>query len=246
MKTVFKLVKIITNRKNCYPVRKTDTCDLGLYSTLENAEKMMRKDVKKSKSDEQELMKEIAEDEKIHNDEENFGHYIVLAYKISECELDVADWINTQSVRTYTADGQSNDVCLLDHKCKRHFKGRTPDQIRFQPGDIVEVITNCRAELCVVWHAQPTVEDYKRFRQRCIESYRKMCNEKGLECKENECPDNKLPFRWDYGDDCYLVYSLGDGDTHFHPESPNVFFPTQPVPKSLHAKLKAKYEEMKM
>ena len=59
-----------------------------------------------------------------------------------------------------------------------------------------------------------------------------------IEYNEEEC------FHWDYSDDCYLVYSLGEGDTHFHPESPKVFRPTKPVPKALREKLKAKYEEM--
>ena len=58
-----------------------------------------------------------------------------------------------------------------------------------------------------------------------------------IDYKEDEA------FHWDYSDDCYLVYSLGEGNTHSHPESPRVFRPTKPVPKSLRAKLKAKYEE---
>ena len=45
-------------------------------------------------------------------------------------------------------------------------------------------------------------------------------------------------------DDSYLMHSLGEGDTHFHPESPKVFRPTKLVPKALREKLKAKYEDM--
>ncbi|MBO7585894.1 MAG: hypothetical protein J6T13_01765 [Bacteroidales bacterium] len=162
----------------------------------------------------------------------------VLAYSIREHQLDVgSNWEGIQSVRTYTADGKPNDENLFDHQCERHFKGRIPDQIRFKPGDIVEVINDWRAVLCVVWHTQPTVEDFERKRPYWLENHKKRCLEKGIEYKE-EC------FHWDYSDDCYVVYSLGEGDIHFHPESPEVFFPTKPVPKSLQAKLKAKYEEM--
>ena len=245
MKTIFELTKIYTNSKARYPIRKTNTDELGLFTTLEKAQKQMFKDVKECQEYEQERLKDIAEDEEYLEDEKRYGHNIVLAYSITERQLDMErHWEDIQSVRTYTADGKPNDENLLDRQCERHYKGRTPDQIRFRPGDIVEVITDRQAELCVVWHAQPTVEDYAQYWQRCLEEYREMCKEKGVECKEEEYTDKQVPYHWDYSDDCYLVYSLGEGNTHFHPESPEVFFPTKPVPKSLQTKLKAKYEEM--
>ena len=238
MKTIFELTRISTSSKAHYPIRKTHTDKLGLFSTLEKAQKQMSKDVKEYQEYEQERLKDIAENEEYRNDEKRFGHDIVLAYSITERQLDIGNyWDNIQSMHTYTADGKPNDKNLLDHLCKRHFKGRTPDQIRFQPGDIVEVITDWQAELCVVWHAQPTVEDYERNRQHWLENHKRRCLAKGIEYKEIEC------FHWDYSDDCYLVYSLGEGNTHFHPESSQVFFPTKPVPKSLQIKLKAKYDE---
>ena len=238
MKTVFELIRIYTNSKARYPVRKTKTYDLGLFSTLANAEKQMHKDVKECQEDEQKRLKYLDEDEEYRMDEKSCGHDVVLAYKIGELELDAGLGRNeTQSVRTYTADGKPNDECLLDSVGNGHFKGRTPDQIRFHPGDIVEVIGEWQAELCVVWHSQPTVEDYENKRQYWLENHKKRCQKWGIEYKEDEV------FHWDYTDDSYTVFSLGEGDTHFHPESPKVFRPTKPVPKSLRTKLKAKYEE---
>ena len=240
MKTVFELTKITANSKARYPVRKTDTDELGLFSSLYKAQKQMFKEVEECQEYEQERLKDIAEKEEFRDDEKRFGHDIVLAYRRTELQLDMSrHWESIQSVRTYTADGQPNDECLLDAACKRQFKGRTPDQIRFQPGDIVEVISGWQAELCVIGHTQPTVEYYESYRKRWLENHRKRCLKKGIEYNEEEC------FHWDYSDDCYLVYSLGEGDTHFHPESPKVFRPTKPVPKALREKLKAKYEEMK-
>lgn len=237
MKTVFELTRIETNSKARYPVRKTKTYDLGLFSTLAKAEKRMHRDVKDCQGYEQKRLKYMAEDEEYRKDEKRCGHDVVLAYEIGELELDAELGDETQSVRTYTADGKLNDECLLDSGCKRHFKGRTPDQIRFQPGDIVEVITEWDAELCVVWHAQPTVEDYENKRPKWLENHKKRCQKWGIEYNEEDA------FHWDYTDDSYTVYSLGEGDTHSHPASPIVFRPTKPVPKSLQAKLKAKYEE---
>ncbi len=226
MKTIFELVRITTNSKSRYPVRKTRKWDMGFFSTLAKAEKQIRKDVKICRAWESDLLKHIAEEEDYRNDEKSGGHDVVLAYKITERELDEEQGENIQSVRTYTADGSPNDKCLLDHKCERHFEGRPPEQIRFHPGDIVEVIDERQAELCVVEHAQPTEDDYKRFCNRCQEKY------------------NEILFHWDYSDDSYLVESLGEGDTHFHPLSPYVFCPTKPLSKALKDKFKSKYEEI--
>ena len=239
MKTVFELIRIDTRSKARYPVRKTKTYDLGLFSSLANAEKQMHKDVEECQEAEQRRLNYLAEDEESRMDEKRFGHDIVLAYKIAELELDTGVGRNeTQSVRTYTADGQPNDECLLDSAGERHFKGRTPNQIRFQPGDIVEVITDWEAELCVIEHAQPTVEDYENNRQYWLKNHKERCQKWGIDYNVLEA------FHWDYSDDCYVMLSLGEGDTHFHPESTEVFRPTKPVPKSLLVKLKAKYKEM--
>lgn len=244
MKTIFELIRIYTSSKAHYPLRKTRTYDLGLFSTLAKAETQMHKDVKECQEYEQERLKKIAEKVEYREEEKQFGHDIELAYKITEYELNVEKWNSIQSVRTYTADGQPNDECLLDTACKFQFKGRSPEQIRFQPGDIVEVIDERRAELCVVGHAQPTVEDYTSYRQRCWANCEKdclepPCRDKSIEYKEKDCI-----FQWDYSDDSYLMYSLGEGDTHFHPESTLVFHPTKPVSKALREKLRAKFEEM--
>ena len=245
MKTVFELIRIYTNSKTRYPLRKSQINTMGLFSTLAKAETQMIQDAEGYYESEQERLRDIAEKEEYRNDEKRFGHDVVLAYRITEYELDTEVWkcSSTQSVRTYTADGKPNDESLLDYQCERHFKGRTPEQIRFRPGDIVEVIDEWGAELCVVGHAQPTTEDYASYRKRCWEDCmkdcQKSCRDKSVEVKEENCI-----FHWDYSDDCYLVYSLGEGDTHFHPESPKVFRPTKPVPKALREKLKAKYEEM--
>lgn len=245
MKTVFELTKITANSKARYPVRKTDTDELGLFSSLYKAQKQMFKEVKECQEYEQERLKDIAEDEEYRKEEKRYGHNIVLAYRITELQLDMSrHWESIQSVRTYTADGQPNDECLLDAACKRQFKGRTPDQIRFQPGDIVEVIDERTAELCVVGHAQPTVEDYASYRQRCWDECLKDCSRPSCLDKDTDYKEKHCIFQWDYSDDSYLMHSLGEGDTHFHPESPKVFRPTKPVPKALREKLKAKYEEM--
>jgi hypothetical protein len=116
MKTIFELTKITTNSKARYPLRKTKTDELGLFTTLEKAQKQMFKDIKECLAYEQERLKDIAENEEYLEDEKRFGHDIVLAYSITEHQLDIHRyWEDIQSVRTYTADGKPNDENLLDH-----------------------------------------------------------------------------------------------------------------------------------
>lgn len=239
MTTIFTLTEITVNSKSRYPVRKTQERDLGLYSTLTNAEAEMKRQAQLELEAEREYRKEIAEDEECRQDEKLRGHNVVLAFRIIERELDAPSWGDIQSVRTYTATGDPNDECLLDDMCERHFTGRQPEKIRFHPGDIVEVITSWDAELCVVSKTPPTEDDYKRLLPYWQENAIKRCAGNGVEYEETYC------FHWDYSDDCYLAYSLGEGDTHSHPESPKVFRPTKPVPKALRDRLKAKYEEMR-
>lgn len=49
MKTIFELTKITTNSKARYPIRKTKTDELGLFTTLEKARKQMLKTLRKAK-----------------------------------------------------------------------------------------------------------------------------------------------------------------------------------------------------
>ena len=80
------------------------------------------------------------------------------------------------------------------------------------------------SELAIVSAPPPSKEVYKQLAKRAKEQHPKLMDE---------------------SDDCYLVYTLGEGDTHGHVLCYNVFRPTRPVPAKIAAKLKAKLEEMK-
>ncbi len=53
------------------------------------------------------------------------------------------------------------------------------------------------------------------------------CDTKWLE-KHNDCPS-----LMDESDDCYLVYTIGEGDTHQHIECYKVFPPSKPVSQKM-------------
>ena len=110
MKTIFELIRIETNSKAHYPIRKTHTTDLGLFSTLAKAEKQLHKDVKDYQDCERERLKDIAEDEEIRNDEKHFGHNVVLAYKITEIELD------TEAAALWQEEEKNRDLDKIRRK----------------------------------------------------------------------------------------------------------------------------------
>ena len=62
-----------------------------------------------------------------------------------------------------------------------------------------------------------------------------------LEEDSDECEHPSHFF--DESDDCYLVYTLGEVGSHFHPVCYNVFRPTHPVPEKVVAQLRANLEE---
>ena len=123
---------------------------------------------------------------------------------------------------SYTADGELNDCAALDEF--GWYRGRKVKDIRFKEGDIVEILGFDYSELAIVSAPPPSKEVYKQLAKRAKEQHPKLMDE---------------------SDDCYLVYTLGEGDTHEHVLCYNVFRPTRPVPAKIAAQLKAKLEEMK-
>jgi len=129
------------------------------------------------------------------------------------------------SVRSYTKEGSLWDECLIPDDCETPFEGRRAEDIRFHHRDIVEVVQyGGAAELSIVSRTPFTPEEYAVLKTRFED-------------------DRHHPIL-DYSDDCYLVYSLGEGDTHEHVMCCYAFPPSKPVSSTLQEKLKAKLKEM--
>ena len=199
-----------------YPRRRIRLQRVGLFQTKESAEDAMHAYIKHEK--------ECCEtwDEDYYAD--SLGYYIdeVLVHnKYSEF------YENERSQRcySYTADGELNDCAVLDEF--GWFRGRKLKDVRFKEGDIVEIMGFDYSELAIVSAPPPTEEVYQRLKKRAQELY------------------PNIPFSMDESDDCYFVYTLGDGDTHEHVLCFNVFRPTRPVPAKIATQLKEKLEEMK-
>jgi len=124
------------------------------------------------------------------------------------------------SVRSYTPDGKLLDESLTSNEDGVEFTGRAPEDIRFHQGDIVEVLFGGYAQLAIVQSPPPDKAYW--------------------EAKKAQYAD----FFMDDSDECYLVFLLGEGDTHEHPQCWRVFPPSKPVSKSLEKRLRDKLAEL--
>ena len=129
-----------------------------------------------------------------------------------------------QKCFSFNADGELNDFVALDEM--GWYCGRKKEDIRFKVGDIVEAIDGNYSDLGIVGALPLTTDTYHQMEE---------------DPEECEHPSHFL----DESNDCYLVYTLGEVGSHFHPVCYTVFPPTHPVPKKIAAQLKAHLEEMK-
>ena len=222
-RTIFELNQIYV-RTHRYPTRKVDDYPYGLFTTLEKAEEGMRDIVAKA-------LKEKAEAEK--EGEKDYDFATTIGYVIREIALNNTDmgWSGI-SMHTYTRMGEPNDDFVYttpdDPSGLLPFYGVPEEKIKFQIGDIVEVVEYGYASLEIVAATPPSTQRYERCKQRWEKD--------GRLCESGTY--------WDGTDYCYLTYSLGAGDTHSHPNAPIVFAPTKKVPSKLRRKLYAKLLSM--
>lgn len=199
-----------------YPRRRNRLQRVGLFQTKESAEEALHEYIKHEKK----------------CCETWGGNYYAdcLGYFIDEVPVynhysEIIEDKRPNRCYSNTADGELNDCAALDEF--GWYRGRRVKDIRFKEGDIVEILGYDYSELAIVSAPPPSKEVYKQLAKRAKEQH------------------PKQSFFMDESDDCYLVYTLGEGDTHEHVLCYNVFRPTRPVPAKIAAQLKAKLEEMK-
>ncbi|MEG1899672.1 MAG: hypothetical protein RR183_08355 [Bacteroidales bacterium] len=145
-------------------------------------------------------------------------------------EFEFKSWCpRTATERCYTKDGQLYEQYLKHEDCGG-FRGHNPKDIRFKEGDIVEVLHPDGVYLEIVTSTPLTKEQVSERleRIRLNPEYKKF----GLRLS-----------RLDKDDDCYCTISLGEGDTHSHPHSMEVFPVSKPISAKHRKALLAKFKE---
>ena len=186
-----------------YPRRKIRINKIGIYDTRKHAEQALQDYVQQAKRN------YSCWDKAQTYYADCLGYYIVeyrVCASLEQYSKDVPVW------RSYTADGELNDCSKTNHSGV--FCGRRQEDIRFQVGDMVEIVSNDYVELAIVGALPPTNEWYQERVADCRETY------------------TGRRFRLDFSDDCYLVYPFqAERGYHEHVVCYNVFRPTKPVPK---------------
>lgn len=186
-----------------YPRRKIRINKIGIFDSRKHAEQALQDYVQQEKRNYSRWDKA----QTYYAD--CLGYYIVeyrVCASLEQYSKDVPVW------RSYTADGELNDRSKTNHSGV--FCGRRQEDIRFQVGDMVEIVSNDYVELAIVGALPPTNEWYQERVADCRETY------------------TGRQFRLDFSDDCYLVYPFqAERGYHEHVVCYNVFRPTKPVPK---------------
>lgn len=187
-------------------------------------------------------------------------NYIVYCFVVDELPFGENSFADYVSSRTYDADGTLLDMSLCstffndERDDYRHFRGRTPEQLRFHEGDIVEVFSSNlkQVELAIVASVPFSVERCYRYALRGVKIWRN----RNQELNEKEL--TRLCFNeWymlDDSDDTYAVivgpadiYTDSDGKQwphwpHRHASGLCLFKPHFPIPEDIQCSLLNYYQ----
>ena len=206
MKTIFKLERCFLKKGRMREhgfVKPAGFDHMGYFSTRKKAEKFIRQCVSDS----------------YYSD--------TYAFFITERVVDgvrYATHFACKSSYSYTAEGILNDY--TDVGSNARYYGRTPDRIRFQAGDIVEMVAYGEIQLCIVAGTPRTVEECQKYQELCEERLRKYLH------REPTKRETALDYPLDDTDDTYCVLlHYGDG-AHEHPSPVSLFKPTRKITKA--------------
>ena len=138
-------------------------------------------------------------------------------YRILEIPLNTVCYWRSIVEYTYSAKGDFIDstlVSTIDEDIDEAFPGRTSNQIRFKPGDIVEVYGSGRCYLAFVTATPPTTRDVENWAGEM-----------------------------DYSDDCYFVCTCERHDYATDVSSLNVFKPRHKIHPNIEQKLSKAYQD---
>ena len=201
-KSIFKLTLIQYDEdKPKYPKFGVFRLPIGYYSSLEKAE---------------EAMKKCITDKHIMDicDRPLFG------FIIKEYAFDTPSYWYAKNRKNYLPDGTLLDESPVHEDSRlEEFLGRQEEKVRFQKGDLVEVLAGDRVTLEIVYEIPWLPEEVHKKKKRSEEEFK------------------DFTFRLDQSDDSYITISHLPHD-HSHPNPVDLFPVRLPVTENLKKKLK--------
>lgn len=231
MDTIFELsiARVTCNR---FPYRSIRENTLGKFSTYEKAIEWMQDYVERLRGN---YDKEEDEEKSLAKDV--FCFYIRERY-VNPQTFDW--WDDPRKITSFNHRGEYCDEQMWadGNGDLFPFRYREQDKIRFHEGDIVEVsYYKDHTALAIVGLAPIGKAEFEKYKVHWTRL-------------RTEDPIYRImPFRedtlLDASDDHYIIYTLGEGDTHNHVAPTDIFTPSRPVPEEYRQALQEKFAEMR-
>ncbi|MBR4388026.1 MAG: hypothetical protein IKT00_02470 [Prevotella sp.] len=252
VESIFKVIHyehIYSNkRKLPYPTFRVNGSNEIYFKNIEDVESYMQKEA------------DFYKNKLVHQSLDDNYMDILYAYVILEIPL--KEVVNVDaldqylSFRTYLPDGTLWGKNEYGHFMSRHatgdeynywgrknqFWGRKPDEIKFKPGDIVEVLgcpgnvfwSNETVDLAIVTKVPPTIAEVEDMRKKYIETH-----------SGYDLCDHAMSIEFDHSLDTYEVipYAYGNID---HAPTACVFKPTKQISAQRKKHLMNLYEKNKL
>ncbi len=210
MESVFELWVIIDSNpfgKPHYPQYDVEWGKLASASTLEKAQEAMKEHIKINT----EMWPKSLRDHSRHH------------YSIKQAPLDGLSYMQCLSERIYDSDGNWIDERTFSTRSEDRdvFHGRSPEQIRFKEGDIVEAMEYGGVKLGFVVGLPTSVERAEKI-------------------------NNKIaPFSLDASDDTYTVLFDSSYNSHSHVDALCVFKPKYRIHPGIERRLRKAYNDFR-
>ena len=249
IESIFKVMlyepKFHNKRRLSYPTFRVSGRDEIYFKNLEEVENYMQ--------ERGDIYNNVRKRRPVDDDDYIDSYaYVVIEIPLRE-EINVDDLDQYLSFRTYLPDGTLWGKNEYGHFMSRHaigdeynywgrrnlFWGRRPEEIKFKPGDIVEILGcpgnfywgNEAVDLAIVVKTPPTITEVEKMRKQFFETHAGF-----------DLCDHALSVEFDYSLDTYEVipYALGGID---HAPTICVFEPTKQVSSRRRNALVKMYEK---
>ena len=201
------------SRSKRYPV-ETDTIQIGRYSSLEKAEKEMKK-----------LIEPCPE-----NQDDDYE--VIHSFAIQELGIDVPYRGSSYDERIYDDRGK---LYGIGKNFREHFSGTAQEDCRFKKGDLVEFPKDNKLEIGIVTRLPLTPDRVSKHNA----TYQRLYDEGS---RLEDLDGNPIFVSCDQSDSTYIIHDGRNASTFADHQKPYLFRPKFHISAGIKRKLHAKYQ----